>query len=182
MSLVPPAARPRAAVPITPPALLASSHTTSHEGDAALAAQPMIDQTVTTDTDAAPDTGAGEITFVRPIPGFPALRRWALTRFDGEDSSLWELVSLERPEIRFMVATAYSFFPGYDIELGDDVCEDLSLAAADDVLVLVVLTVSQEAGSITANLLAPVVINARTRGAALVILSGSVWPVRAPLD
>jgi flagellar assembly factor FliW len=142
----------------------------------------MIDQTVTASAETTTSgAGPGEILFVRPIPGFSGLRRWALTRFDGEESALWELVSVERPEIRFLVATAYGFFPHYDVALDDDVCAELGLEDASDALVLVVLTVSPSPSSITANLLAPVVINARTSRAAQVILSGSDWPVRAPL-
>ena len=122
-----------------------------------------------------------QIRFVRPIPGFSSLRRWILAPAADDETTLYELASLERPEIRFMVATAYGFFPNYDVELDDDVCQDLSLVEADDALVLVVLTVAHEPAAITANLLAPMVINAKTRDAAQVILSGTEWPVRAPI-
>lgn len=122
-----------------------------------------------------------QIRFVRPIPGFSSLRQWILAPAADDETTLYELASLERPEIRFMVATAYGFFPSYDVELDDDICEDLALMDADDALVLVVLTVAREPAAITANLLAPVVINARTRDAAQVILAGSEWPVRAPI-
>jgi flagellar assembly factor FliW len=44
----------------------------------------------------------------------------------------------------------------------------------------VVLTVGEDAGSATANLLAPIVVHARTRRAAQVIVEGS-HPLRAPL-
>ena len=47
--------------------------------------------------------------------------------------------------------------------------------------VLVMLTVGRDIAGTSANLLAPIVINARTRVAAQVILTGSDWPVRAPL-
>ena len=56
---------------------------------------------------------------------------------------------------------------------------ELQVTAAGDALVLVMLTVAADARQATANLMAPVVINARTRSAARVILSGSDWPVRA---
>jgi flagellar assembly factor FliW len=56
---------------------------------------------------------------------------------------------------------------------------DLELLDAAEALVLVLLTIGHEAAPTTANLLAPVVVNARTRAAAQVILTGSDWPVRA---
>jgi flagellar assembly factor FliW len=98
---------------------------------------------------------------------------------DGDQGLLYELRSLERPEVRFLVAVPTPFFPDYTIELDEAACTELDLHDAGDALVLVVLTVGPEAGGATANLLAPVVVNARTRHAAQVILSGSDWPVRA---
>ncbi|NJO24272.1 MAG: flagellar assembly protein FliW, partial [Sphingomonadales bacterium] len=72
-----------------------------------------------------------------------------------------------------------AFFPDYAVELDDLTCEELSLESADDALVLVVLAISDNGASTTANLLAPVVLNARLRLASQVILSGTDWPVRA---
>jgi flagellar assembly factor FliW len=141
-----------------------------------------------------------DLVFVRSMPGFPQLTRFVLVRLDGEDADaaagedgaaaagedgaggqalLYELRSLERPEIRFLVAVPSPFFPDYAIELDETACAELDLHDADDALVLVVLTVDPETGGATANLLAPVVVNAKTRHAAQVILSGSDWPVRA---
>lgn len=135
------------------------------------------------------------ITFVHPVPGFPGLRQFVLVGLESDaepeqvhgqavtspEAVLYELRSVEQPEIRFMVATAYAFFPDYDVELDDQVCENLSLTDPADALVLVILTLGPDIASTTANLLAPVVVNSRTRSAAQVILSGSDWPVRAPL-
>lgn len=124
-----------------------------------------------------------DLVFIRPMPGFPQLTRFVLVRVgadgDGADVLLYELRSLERPEVRFLVAVPTPFFPDYGIELDETACTELDLLDAGDALVFVVLTVDPETGGATANLLAPVVVNVRTRRAAQVILSGSDWPVRA---
>lgn len=101
----------------------------------------------------------------------------------AEDSQvvLYELRSLERTELHFLVAVPGAFFPEYEVELDAQACDELGLTDAGDALVLVVLTVGADPSGTTANLLAPVVINARTRSAAQVILSGSDWPVRAAI-
>jgi flagellar assembly factor FliW len=136
-----------------------------------------------------------ELSFVHPIPGFTDLRRFVLVRLDPPElgvepgvesdsvaeSSLYELRSLEQPAVRFMVAVPGAYFSDYEIELDDHECGDLGLTDSADALVLVMLTVGQDAASSTANLLAPLVINARTRVAAQIILTGSDWSVRAPL-
>jgi flagellar assembly factor FliW len=127
-----------------------------------------------------------DLVFVRPMPGFPQLTRFVLVRLEengtgdgGAEALLYELRSLEQPQVRFLVVVPTPFFPDYEIELDETACADLHLHDADDTLVLVVLTVDPDSGGVTANLLAPVVVNARTRDAAQVILSGSDWPVRA---
>ena len=98
-----------------------------------------------------------------------------------DESPLYELRSLEQPDVRFMVVVPGAYFADYEIDLDDQECGDLGLTDSADALVLVMLTVGRDAASTTANLLAPVVINARTRAAAQVILTGSDWPVRVPL-
>jgi flagellar assembly factor FliW len=123
-----------------------------------------------------------EIELVRPLPGFPDLSRYVLVRLGSDDSEqacVYELRSVERPQVRFVVAAPTAFFPDYAFELDEMWRASLGLADASEALVLVLLTIGDDAASTTANLLAPVVINARTRSAAQVILSGTDWPVRA---
>ena len=136
-----------------------------------------------------------EIRFVRPMPGFPGSSRYVLVRLGDEGADggaggadggtaddegiLFELRSLDEPGVRFLVGVPEVFFADYAVELDDTAVADLGIETADDALVLVVLTTSDDGASTTANLLAPVVINARTRVAEQVILSGADWPVRA---
>ena len=126
-----------------------------------------------------------ELSFVRPLPGFGDLRRFVLVELSGDEGAegaetvLFELRSLEEPAVRFVAAVPTAFFPDYAFDLDEDDCAELGLADESDALVLVLLTVGHDAAATTANLLAPVVVNARTRRAAQVILSGSDWPVRA---
>jgi flagellar assembly factor FliW len=126
-------------------------------------------------------TSLPELSFVQPMPGFEDLQRFVLVRLDEDDDVFYELRSLERTDVRFMVAAPNAFFADYEVDLDEQACGDLALTDASDAMVLVVLNVGQDIASTTANLLAPVVVNARTRQAAQVILTGSEWPVRAPL-
>jgi flagellar assembly factor FliW len=130
------------------------------------------------------------ITFATPLPGFPGLGSFLLVDVGAEPSAdsspgpaadpvLYELRSVEQPEIRFLVAVPQAFFPEYAVDLDESACLELDLNDAGDALVLVILTVGVDPAPTTANLMAPVVINARTRAAAQVILSGADWPVRA---
>ncbi len=129
------------------------------------------------------------IRLVTPMPGFPGLDTFLLVQLGdpgagegpGEraDPVLFELRSVQRPEVRFLVAVPTAFFPDYVVELDESTCAELELTDAADALVLAILTVGADPAPTTANLMAPVVLNARTRAGAQVILSGTDWPVRA---
>jgi flagellar assembly factor FliW len=120
------------------------------------------------------------LDFLAPVAGFPEHRRFVLAELD-ESSLLRALRSLDDPALRFLVLPPGPFFPDYDPEIGDDWAERLELTSSDDALVLVLITPGATAAEATANLLAPVVINVRTRRAAQIVLDDSSLPLRAPL-
>ena len=119
------------------------------------------------------------IELVRPMPGFPELRRFALVELDG-GGELRSLTSLEQPDLRFLVVPPARFFPDYAPEVDDDVVADLEIGSADDVLLLVVLNAGHSLAETTANLAAPLLVNTVTRRAAQIVLDQS-FPVAAPL-
>lgn len=126
------------------------------------------------------ESGLPEIVLVREMPGFAGLKRFVLVALD-EQASLYEMRSLEDESARFMVAVPGAFFPDYTFEVDDITADELELTDSSDALVVVLLTLGSDLASSTANLLAPVVINASTRRAAQVIVQGDQWPVRAAL-
>lgn len=126
------------------------------------------------------DTDLPVIEMVRPMPGFPEQRRFALVRLD-EAGDLCSLTSLDDPDLRFLVVPPARFFPDYAPEVGDDVVADLGIGSPEDVLVLVVLNAGTSLASTTANLAAPVLVNHATRRAGQIVLDQPGLPVAAPL-
>jgi flagellar assembly factor FliW len=126
-------------------------------------------------TDDLPD-----LEFVGPVAGFPDRRWFVLAEIDPA-SLLRSLRSLDDPGLRFLVLPPGPFFPDYAPELGNEWVEALELTAAEDALVLVIVTPGATAAEATANLLAPVVVNVRTRRAAQVVLADPALPLRASL-
>lgn len=120
------------------------------------------------------------IEFVQPLPGFPGHSGFALVQLD-DDGVLCELQSLEDPGLRFLVVPPTPFFPDYAPEVGDDIARELEIDSADEVIVLLVLNAGTSLQTTTANLLAPVVVNTRTRRAQQVILEDQSLPLAAPL-
>lgn len=122
------------------------------------------------------------IEFATPLPGFPGHRRFVLVRLDA-DGLLYELASVDDPQLRFVVVPPAPFFPEYAPEIGDEALDLLGIteAEAGDLLTLLVVTVGATPSRTTANLLAPIVVDPTRRRALQIILSGTDLPVRAPL-
>jgi len=119
------------------------------------------------------------IEFVRPIPGFPDSRRFALVQV--EDSGLLStLRSLDEPDLSFVVVPPAAFFPDYVPEIDDATAAELGIERAEDVLLLVVLNVGASLAETTANLLAPILVTHDRRACQVVLEDGS-HPVAAPL-
>jgi flagellar assembly factor FliW len=126
------------------------------------------------------DSDLPVIEMVRPMPGFPDRRRFALVRLDPA-GDLCSMTSLDEPGLRFLVVPPARFFPDYAPEVEDDVLADLEIESGEDVLVLVVLNAGASLASTTANLAAPVLVNTATRRGGQIVLDEPGLPLAAPL-
>lgn len=142
----------------------------------------MTQVTMQPPTDDAVDTTdpLRTVEFVLPMPGLGPATSFALVSLD-DDGRLYSLRSVQDPGLRLLVVSPQSFFPGYAPELDDETCAALELTDAADAALLVVVNPGESASSATANLLAPVVVNVRTRRAMQTLLVGTDEPLRAPL-
>lgn len=120
------------------------------------------------------------IELVQPMPGFPDHSRFALVQLD-EDGVLCQLQSIEDPDLRFLVVSPVSFFPGYAPVVDEEAIGDLGIEKVEDVLVLLVINAGATLHESTANLAAPVLVNTATRRAQQVILDDPDLSVATPL-
>ncbi len=125
------------------------------------------------------ETSLPELVLAGGLAGFDGLERFVLVEVPHAHS-LFFLRSLEQPDLEFVVAPPALFFPDYAPEIDDEAALRLGLEDPEDALLLVVLTLGDGIAASTANLLAPIVINQRTRCAAQVLVADD-WPLRAPL-
>jgi flagellar assembly factor FliW len=89
---------------------------------------------------------------------------------------------LDDPDLSFVVVPPHAFFPDYAPEVDESVTSDLGVLDDSDLLALVVLTLSETPAEATANLMAPVLVNHRTRQAGQFVLTDVDLPIRAPLS
>lgn len=128
-----------------------------------------------------PDTDIPMLDMVHPLAGFPEMRRFALARLD-ENGLVCNLRSIDDPELSFVVVPSGPFFTTYSPEIGDQVLAELGVEDPDELIALLVVTLGETIDTATANLLAPVLVNLRTRLAGQYLLDDVDLPMRAPLS
>jgi flagellar assembly factor FliW len=119
------------------------------------------------------------ITFPDGIIGFRELKRFALIA--KKSQALMWLQSLEDSQIAFVVADPFSFEPTYDPILSQEDREALELQEGTDARYLCIVVVPQNPKEMTANLLGPIVINAKRKIGRQVILVDSSYSVKQPI-
>jgi flagellar assembly factor FliW len=109
------------------------------------------------------------ITLPDGVVGFPAARRWALLEPRHPDAPFRYLLCIDQPELGFVVCEPEPFWPGY--------ANEVPRQDADSV-VLVIVNVPGDPRDMTANLLAPLVIEVATRSGRQLVLDGQRWGTR----
>ena len=117
-------------------------------------------------------------TFISPIIGFEEANQYVLIENDDNSIFRW-LQSVQFPELAFPVSKASYFQIDYNFEIDDKTVDFLGLNSIDDVLSLNIVNIPQgRPQDSTINLLAPIIINKRTKVAAQLILNGSEYLVK----
>ena len=114
------------------------------------------------------------------LVGFADATRFVLLESPDIAPFGW-LVSVDRPELSFMVVDPRLVIEGFEIELTEEDRTRLEIDADSDVLPLAIAVVSDSPEASTANLKAPVVVNSSRMLAAQIVLTDSDYSVRHPL-
>jgi flagellar assembly factor FliW len=132
--------------------------------------------------DAAPAAPALPVLGVtEPLPGFPGYRDYALVAADGQGLVFW-LQSVDPAGPRFLAVPAASFFPDYAPALPRGLRGELELEeGAEPELYCIVTVPDGDVGRATANLRAPLAVNAAGGLARQVVLADGDHPIRRPL-
>ena len=118
------------------------------------------------------------VHFAQGIPAFEDEHEFVLIPYDAESPYLF-LQSCQTPDLAFLMTSPYLFFKDYEFEIDDATEKKLGLQSPEDVAVYVLLTIP--GGSIkdmTANLMAPVIINQNTLDAVQLVLEKSPYQTK----
>lgn len=120
------------------------------------------------------------LKFPAGLPGFPEETAFAFIPY-ADDSPFSILQSITEPDLTFLIAETFVFFPDYSFELDDKMAENLGLSAENPPQIFSILTVRETLEQTTANLVAPLVVNWKDRMAVQIVLEGTAYTTRHPL-
>ena len=113
------------------------------------------------------------VHFADGIPAFEDEHEFVIVPYDEESPYVF-LQSLATPDLAFLMTMPFVFFPDYEFELDDENQEKLKLYRQEDMLIYTLITVNNgKVQDMTANLMAPVVLNTANMQARQLVLDKS---------
>ncbi|SMC39848.1 flagellar assembly protein FliW [Sporomusa malonica] len=117
------------------------------------------------------------IRFPHGIPGFPSEQAFVFLPYQP-DSPFSFLQSAADPDLTFVIVEPFAFFQDYTFELDEGIVSELKLTEDNPPRIFNVVRIPEKTDEMTANLLAPIVVNWKTRCAIQIVLEKSVYTVR----
>lgn len=118
------------------------------------------------------------VYFKDGIPAFEDEHEFIILPYD-EESPYYFMQSLATPDLAFLLTIPFLFFSDYTFEIDDETVKELGIKNPDTVFYYSMVTIPN--GSIrymTANLLAPIVLNSDTMQAKQVVLEKSNYTTK----
>ncbi|GIP35599.1 flagellar assembly protein FliW [Paenibacillus sp. J2TS4] len=120
------------------------------------------------------------IYFTQGIPGFEELSKYVLI-YPEDSQPFAYLQSLEWGELAFIVTDPFLFNPQYQFEVTDHQKEELQIKSNEDISVWVIVTVTNRLQEATMNLMAPIIVNAKSKKAKQFVLHNTSYQTKHPL-
>lgn len=111
------------------------------------------------------------------ILGFDYLKRYILL-IQNENTPLWWLQAVDDPAIAFVVVNPRTVKPDYNPTVFDEDLEFLGIESSDDIALLSIVTVRLQPFRVTANIKAPILINAANRLGKQIVLEDPGYPIQ----
>lgn len=123
------------------------------------------------------------ITFENGIIGFPELRRFALLHDEerGMEAGVRFLQSIEEPGFSMTVMNPLAVKPDYDPQVEDSLLASAGNITAENLLVLVTVSIPGDLTKMSVNLQGPIIINAEGRKGCQIIVENGNYPVKFPI-
>ena len=123
------------------------------------------------------------LTFPAGIIGFPELTQFTLIHDEekGTGAGIRWLQSLQETGFAMPVVDPLVVKPDYNPEVNDELLEPAGNITAENMLVLVTVSVPTDVKLMTVNLRGPIIINADEKKACQIIVDGDDYAVKYPI-
>jgi flagellar assembly factor FliW len=116
------------------------------------------------------------VTFPEGLLGFEKFSKFVL--LDARQKPFLYLQSVDVPDLAFILIDPFLFRADYSIDVADEALDTIGIENPSDALVFAIVTVPQDGGGATANLMGPLIINKANRKGIQAVLTDLRWKVK----
>jgi flagellar assembly factor FliW len=124
--------------------------------------------------------GKDIINFEQGLIGFNTLHDFVLLPVEG-NTAINYLQSIQETNICFIVMNPFLIMENYEINISEETVENLEVDKPEDICLYSTLTIAENIKDITANLAAPIIVNAINNKAVQEILNDSRYEIKYKL-
>lgn len=121
------------------------------------------------------------IFFPEGLLGFESYQSFLPIPLQEENDTLISLQSIDNENLSFIIINPFVFFPEYAPILSEKDKKELNIQSEDDLSYYAICVINESLSSSTANLKAPIVINAKSRVGKQIILDSQIYSFRHPI-
>jgi flagellar assembly factor FliW len=114
------------------------------------------------------------------IPGFEGLKSFILLSVDEYTPFKW-LQSLDDTNIAFVIIDPKAIVKDYKVELDEETVKLLDIKDLNHILVFAIVVIPDEIEKMTANLKAPIIINAENNKGMQILLDNDDYMIKHPI-
>lgn len=118
--------------------------------------------------------------FEEGIPGFEGLKSFILLSIEEFTPFKW-LQSLDDTDIAFVIVDPKAIIKDYKVELDEETVKLLDIKDLNHILVFAILVIPDEIENMTANLKAPIIINAENNKGMQILLDNDDYMIKHPI-
>lgn len=118
--------------------------------------------------------------FEEGIPGFEGLKSFILLSIEEFTPFKW-LQSLDDTDIAFVIVDPKAIIKDYKIELDEETVKALDIKDLNHILVFAIVVIPDEIEKMTANLKAPIIINAENNKGMQILLDNDEYMIKHPI-
>lgn len=121
--------------------------------------------------------------FEEGLYGFENLKRFVFTNFDKDTDNIFShMVSLDNPDIGFIVVPPHEIHNDYDIEVDDFELEKIGAIKIEDIILLSIVILSKSENKIYLNLKSPIILSKNTKKGKQIILNDNRYNTRYAIN